>query len=99
MQPSSTLFTADSLPFGLGLFCDGVKRRVKEFHFIGTCLVNLIPLDRIVDVAVSVISGLGIFGHSDDEKLELGRLPAKELSALLWVQCYETFLSVIYGFS
>ena len=48
------------------------------------CLVNLIPFDKIVVVCTgSNKSGLGTFGISALEKFELGRLPAKELSALL----------------
>ena len=47
-------------------------------------LVQRIPLDKTLEEAVSVISGLGTFGISDDENVELGRLPARELFALLW---------------
>ena len=57
---------------------------LMEFD-VDFCLVNLIPFDKIVVVCTgSNKSGLETLGISALEKLELGRLPAKELSALLW---------------
>jgi hypothetical protein len=55
-----------------------MESELDDFWF-----VSLMPLDKVIVVVVSVTSGLAGFGISENENVELGRLPASELFALL----------------